>query len=195
VVSRETSREERRPERTTYEATEEGRAALRSWVRDGLANPAREFPEFPAALSTLYGVRSPDDLRQILEARIAALEARRNVEVPPPDIPRVFLLESEYAAAMLRAEVKWLRAIVADLRDGAITYPTAEAMRAIASDRGGPSEAAIERITAELDPMPAGEPLEVREAASPRRRAAKKRSPAHAGGRRKTGLKSRRKKD
>src|SRR5215831_16556258 len=56
ISVRETSRDERRPERTIYEATPEGRRALRTWVRTGLAAPAREFPEFPAVLSTLLGV-------------------------------------------------------------------------------------------------------------------------------------------
>src|ERR1700730_3131279 len=54
IESRGTSREERRRERTVYEAAGEGRQALRSGVRRGLSTPAREFPEFPAALSTLY---------------------------------------------------------------------------------------------------------------------------------------------
>src|ERR1700721_886577 len=57
IEIRETSRQERRPERSVYEATDEGRHALQSWVRAGLSTPAREFPEFPAALSVLYGVR------------------------------------------------------------------------------------------------------------------------------------------
>src|SRR5258707_468254 len=50
IAIRETSRQERRPERTIYEATEEGRRTLQSWVRIGLSTPAREFPEFQAAL-------------------------------------------------------------------------------------------------------------------------------------------------
>src|SRR5262249_43984895 len=37
IEVRETSREERRPERTVYEATDEGRKALRSWIRAGLS--------------------------------------------------------------------------------------------------------------------------------------------------------------
>src|SRR5712692_3586395 len=44
IAIRETSREERRPERTVYEVTEEGRRTLRSWMRIVLSAPAREFP-------------------------------------------------------------------------------------------------------------------------------------------------------
>src|SRR5438309_6989392 len=49
IAMRETEREERRPERTIYEATEEGRRTLRSWSNTALSTPAREFLEFPAA--------------------------------------------------------------------------------------------------------------------------------------------------
>ena len=93
IASRGTSREERRPERTVYEATEEGRRALRSWVRRGLSTPAREFPEFPAALSTLYGVDGPDDLRTLLEF-VAAGRLK-------PVIDRVLSLEETAEAERL----------------------------------------------------------------------------------------------
>src|SRR4051794_20104541 len=56
IRARGTARDENRPERTIYEATEAGRRTLRDWVRGGLAAAAREFPEFPAVLATLYGV-------------------------------------------------------------------------------------------------------------------------------------------
>src|SRR5215471_405199 len=39
IAAKETSREENRPERTLYGATDEGRRALRAWVRDGLSTP------------------------------------------------------------------------------------------------------------------------------------------------------------
>src|SRR5437762_2394067 len=119
IEIRETSREERRPERTVYGATPEGRRALRSWIRTALSTPAREFPEFPAALSTVLGVDGPDDLRGLLEARVAALEPRlEELEKPVPGVPRLFLVEAEYMTSMMHAEIRWLRAIVADLRSG-----------------------------------------------------------------------------
>jgi DNA-binding PadR family transcriptional regulator len=122
IAIRETSREERRPERTVYEVTEEGRRTLRSWLRTVLSTPAREFPDFPAALSLLAGLE-PDEVRVQLEMRVRALEMRlADLERPVPNLPRLFLLEDEYMAAVVRAEIKWLRAVTADLRSGRLTW-------------------------------------------------------------------------
>jgi DNA-binding PadR family transcriptional regulator len=149
MAVRGTSREENRPERTVYEATAEGREALRAWVRQGLSTPAREFPEFPAGLSVLYGVQSPEVLASLLETRCAALDARlAELEAPIPGVPRLFLLEGEYMAALVRAERKWLRAVIADLRDGRLKFPTLEEIRRIAPDQGAPSEEAIRNFRA-----------------------------------------------
>src|SRR5713226_5263546 len=49
IEIRETTRDERWPERTIYQLTVEGRAAAGQWLRDMLSTPTREFPEFPAA--------------------------------------------------------------------------------------------------------------------------------------------------
>jgi DNA-binding PadR family transcriptional regulator len=159
IAVRETERPDRHPERTLYEATELGRQALRSWVRSGLSTVAREFPEFPAALSTLYGVDGPDDLRALLEARVAALEPRlRELEKSFPGLPRVFLLESEYAAAGVRAEIQWLRSVIADLRAGRLKYPSRKEMLQISAEMGGPSEEAIRRIVADMQGATATKP-------------------------------------
>src|SRR5579872_4917925 len=105
IAARETSREERRPERTIYEVTDEGRQTLRMWMRTVLSTPAREFPDFPAALSLAAGL-GPDEVRRLLDARVRALEARLvDLEKPFPAIPRLFLLESEYMAVVVRAEI------------------------------------------------------------------------------------------
>jgi hypothetical protein len=120
-------------------------------VRSGLSTPAREFPEFPAALATLYGVDGPDDLRTLLASRVEALEARlADLEKPYPGLPRIFLLESEHMAAVVRAEIKWLRSVVADLRSGRLTYPSEQEIRQISSSMGGPSEEAARRIAREM---------------------------------------------
>lgn len=154
IVARGTSRDENRPERTVYEATAAGRAALRDWVRTGLSTPAREFPEFPAVLSTTFGVDGPADFAQLLAARVEALEARRaDLEQEYPGLPRLFLLENEYLAAITRAEIRWLRGVIADLESGALNYPTEEELRAISTEIGGPSDEAIRQFVAKkLEP-------------------------------------------
>jgi DNA-binding PadR family transcriptional regulator len=125
IVVRETSREERRPERTIYGATELGRRTLRSWLRAVLSTPAREFPDFPAALSLIAGLE-PAEVVDLIEARIPLLEARRaELEKPVPGLPRLFLLESEYLATVVRAEIKWLKGVVADLRSRRLTWSEA----------------------------------------------------------------------
>jgi hypothetical protein len=43
----------------------------------------------------------------------------------PPGLPRLFLIEDEYRAAMLRAELDWLRAVIADLAENRLTWDEA----------------------------------------------------------------------
>jgi DNA-binding PadR family transcriptional regulator len=118
-----TARDGGRPERTTYEITAEGRETLRRWVLDMLPTPAREFPVFPVALAFL-AILSPAEVRTELERRIAEQERQLALieRQAPPGLPRLFLIEDEYRAAMLRAEVDWLRALVADLAEGRLAW-------------------------------------------------------------------------
>lgn len=119
---RETSREERRPERTVYEITGEGRATLHRWLLTMLSAPERRFPDFPAALSFLP-LLSPDEARKALEQRSQALIARL-AEVDPTvyDVPRLFLVEDEYQEAVIRAELEWVRSLIADLDSGKLSW-------------------------------------------------------------------------
>ena len=125
-----TSRAEGRPERAVYEITDEGSAALRTWLRHMIASPAREFPEFPAALSFIM-VLAPKDALEQLEARAKALErnlAQRQVvtkEATARGLPRLFLLEDEYKDTVLRGELKWVRSLIGDLRSKKITWSEA----------------------------------------------------------------------
>lgn len=121
-----TTRDSGRPERTVYEITDEGAATLRRWLLAMLPAPAREFPEFPAALAFL-AILDPDEVRPLLEQRVAALREKLAAVAAqaPPGLPRLFLIEDEYRAAMLRAEVQWLSAIIADLAEGRLTWDLA----------------------------------------------------------------------
>ncbi len=119
---RETSRQERRPERTVYEITEQGRQTLWRWLATMLSDPGRDFPDFPAAVSVLM-LLDPTEVARLLAARVAALEKRLE-ELAPADgpLPRLFQLEDEYQRAMISAEIDWVRALVDDLGDGRLTW-------------------------------------------------------------------------
>ncbi|MBG0813909.1 PadR family transcriptional regulator [Planomonospora sp. ID82291] len=126
IAVRETLREEGRPERTVYELTAAGREALRRWLRTMLSAPAREFPEFPAALAFLPVLR-PDEVRAALEERLASLEERSaaldaDLAEGAAFLPRLFLVESEYRQVVTAAELDYVRGLVADLREGRLGW-------------------------------------------------------------------------
>jgi DNA-binding PadR family transcriptional regulator len=166
VAVLETKRDLRRPAHTSYEATAAGREMLRTWSRNSLTMVAREFPLFPAGLSTLDPALTPAELASLLEKRQSTLQARA-VELarPVPGIPRIFLIESEYMLAMARAEIKWLQAIIADLSTGHLRFPTVEEIMRIGVDKGAPSDVAIEAL---FGAGKAGRNQESRAAARPR---------------------------
>jgi DNA-binding PadR family transcriptional regulator len=134
ITVRETSRDERRPERTVYELTGAGDTALREWVGGMLAAPAREFGEFPAALASLM-LLAPDEVRARLGERAAALsnevDETRAELATFPELPRLFRLDEEYTLAVREAELRWVDGVVAALRSGELTW-SAEWIHAIA---------------------------------------------------------------
>jgi len=128
-----TTRDGGRPERTAYEITDEGAATFRRWLTDMLPTPAREFPEFPVSLAFLAPL-APAEVERLLAARIEAQRERLAAirEQAPPGMPRLFLVEDEYRAAMLEAEIAWLRSVVADLASGVFTWDLALIQKTLA---------------------------------------------------------------
>jgi DNA-binding PadR family transcriptional regulator len=125
VEVHETVRSEGYPDRIVYAVTEAGREAAREWLREMLRSASTEYPEFIAAVSVLFGL-APEDARAQLEQREATLaeqlaDTESQFEVVP-GLPRLFLLEEEYRRALLQAELDWLRGVVADLREGRLTW-------------------------------------------------------------------------
>ncbi|MEJ3651417.1 PadR family transcriptional regulator [Actinomycetes bacterium KLBMP 9759] len=114
-----------RPERTIYAITDTGRATARLWIKEMLATTGAEFPEFPVGLSFLT-MLTPEEAVAELEIRSAGVAAQlaevASVLDGSQGIARIFLVEEEYQHALLVAEQRWLRALIADLRDGAITW-------------------------------------------------------------------------
>lgn len=136
IESQETSREGRRPERTVYALTEHGRDELQSWMREIVSEPAREFPEFAAALAFIAGLDKGEAIellqRRVLtqEAELAAARTKLQGTLQA-GIPRLFTLESEYLIALRRAEIDWVKQVVADIQRGEV-WLTYEQMQAVA---------------------------------------------------------------
>ena len=63
-------RDGRRPERTVYRITDDGRAEFDDWMAELLGRAAKEFPQFEAGLS-LMGVLPPDRVVELLHERVA----------------------------------------------------------------------------------------------------------------------------
>jgi DNA-binding PadR family transcriptional regulator len=159
IAIRETGRDGAFPERTVYEITDAGRDTGRLWLREQLAQPAREFPAFPAALSFLP-LLNPDDVRRQLEVRVGALERELirmdgiNEEAKGIQVPRLFLLEGELVRAQLVAELDWVRSVVADLKSGTLTW-SPEWLDEIAQRFSLPSDATTYK---QVKPSPKKEP-------------------------------------
>jgi DNA-binding PadR family transcriptional regulator len=137
VAVRTTGRDQQYPERTIYEITDAGRAATRQWLEEMLAEPKREYPEFPAALSHLMMLTPAEALDQLerREQALTALHAGLEAGLAATaGLPRVLLLESEYVAATSAAQLAWLRSVIADLRAGRLAWSDEELMATAGAD-------------------------------------------------------------
>ena len=128
IKSQETSREGRRPERTVYAITEAGREEITGWLAELLTQPVSEYPQFAAALAFMAAL-DKDEVARLLKMRIALLDS----QIAGADtqlknflgmgLPRLFLVENEYAVAMKRAELEWVRRLVDDIQGGTLWIP------------------------------------------------------------------------
>jgi DNA-binding PadR family transcriptional regulator len=147
VEVQETVPNESYPDRVVYAITDAGREAAREWLREMLRTTGGEFPEFIAAVSLLFGL-PPEDARTQLELRAGSLAAElAEAEAQfaaVPDLPRLFLLEEEYRRAVLTAELTWVRSVIADLREGRLTW-SEQWLREIAAAFNPPEEEGNER--------------------------------------------------
>lgn len=139
-----TSRQGARPERTVYRITEAGRQEMLDWTRELLSAPEPEHPRFAAGLSVQM-VLPPDEVIALLRVRLGALEAsiaaRRAAHAEHLEqVPRLFLVEEEFALAMLEAEAAWTGGLLDELVSGA--FPGLEIWRAFHATGEMPPELA-----------------------------------------------------
>ncbi|MFJ1702504.1 helix-turn-helix transcriptional regulator [Kitasatospora sp. NPDC088346] len=132
VAARGQQREGNRPERTVYALTPAGHQELVHRLDTQIRTPEREFSRFLGAVSYL-GALGPDGATEALTERGARLHERtatdqqRLAEALAADVPRLHVIEAEYALALARSELAWIDAVVADIRTGALTWPAAPA--------------------------------------------------------------------
>jgi DNA-binding PadR family transcriptional regulator len=125
------TRQGARPERTIYRITASGRHELLDWARELIGSPAVENPKFAAGLS-VWMLLSPDEVSALLRDRLEKLDAsvknrRAALAEAGAEIPRLFLVEAEYALAIAKAEAAWVRALLDELSSG--KYPDLAAWR------------------------------------------------------------------
>jgi DNA-binding PadR family transcriptional regulator len=142
IAAVESVREGRRPERTVYRITEAGRAELVDWARELVGTPMPEHPRFRAGLSVLAALH-PDEAIDLLRQRLDRLDDalrrdRETLDAHLREIPRLFLVESEYDLAIRAAEATWLRALLAELTSE--SYPGLDTWRAFHETGEMPAE-------------------------------------------------------
>jgi DNA-binding PadR family transcriptional regulator len=117
IAVHETTRKGQLPERTLYALTDSGRRELHDWMRDLVAEPDHEYPQFVAALS-LIAALPPDEVVELLTRRLDRL-ARRRAEIREmvdatvaKDVHPLFLIEEEYRLALLEAESAFVEGFI-----------------------------------------------------------------------------------
>jgi hypothetical protein len=94
------------------------------------SEPDAEYPAFAAPLMFICALGREGAIVALgqraarLEAEISRPDAfRRAIATEIPDFPRIFGIQEEYAQAMRRAELAWVRATVTELPDGSFPWP------------------------------------------------------------------------
>ena len=137
ILARMPEREGRRPERTVYEITPAGCDELRTWMADLIAEPIKEYPQFEAALC-LLPVLPPGEALALLRRRLALLEgsaaalADQIQDVGLQNFPPLFLVETEYRLALIKAEQHFVADLIRRIESG---WGPIELWRGIHEDR------------------------------------------------------------
>lgn len=126
IVEQQTARQGNRPERTVYELTDAGRLELIDWLSELLCRPMKEFTRFEAGLS-LLPVLPPKDAQALLEERCRRIEVEieqyrsmHRLTTTQRQVPRLFLIESEYRMTLREAELSWTRRLIAEIQAGTL---------------------------------------------------------------------------
>ncbi|WP_086821053.1 PadR family transcriptional regulator [Allokutzneria sp. NRRL B-24872] len=129
IEARETVRVGARPERTIYQHTALGREEFVRWVEELIRVPAEEYPKFLSAVSYL-GALGPDGAVAALRERaerirtsLAKIRQGHREVLEAGEVPRLFVVETEYAVRMLEAELGWVEEIIGEITTGRLSWP------------------------------------------------------------------------
>ncbi|WP_460065598.1 PadR family transcriptional regulator [Streptomyces sp. YKOK-I1] len=121
-----------RPERTVYALTEQGHEELVRRLDSQIRNPEREFSQFLGAV-TYLGALGPSGAVEALGERAQRLRHRtaadedRLAAALAAGVPRLHVIEAEYALCLARAEMTWIDSVMDEIRTGSLAWPTAAA--------------------------------------------------------------------
>jgi DNA-binding PadR family transcriptional regulator len=132
IAPRETERDGTRPRRTPYAITDAGRAELTTRLDAQIRTPRQEFPEFLGAVSHL-GVLGPDGAAAALRERADRLAARiagvrQRLDEALAHVPRLFVIEAEYALSIDQSELTWVLALISQIGSGELAWPSSPAV-------------------------------------------------------------------
>lgn len=144
IASQGQERSGNRPERTVYALTQAGSDELVRRLDSQIRNPEREFTQFLGAVAYL-GALGPSGATDALSERAQRLQQRttaderRLTEALTAGVPRLFVIEAEYALSLARAEMAWVDSVINDIRTGSLTWPTGTATTERNQPRDAPS--------------------------------------------------------
>jgi DNA-binding PadR family transcriptional regulator len=124
ILAQATTREGGRPERTVYALTDAGRRELHDWLRELVAEPQHEYPQFVAALS-LIGALPPGEVVELLGRRLGRLAGQRAElrglidRTLATGVHPLFLVEEDYRLALLDAESGFVERLIQRITDPA----------------------------------------------------------------------------
>jgi len=127
IRSTETAREGRRPERTIYEVTPEGRRALQQRLRELISEPAREYSSFEAGLSFMHQLPREEAVA-LLRRRAAALAEQADLrdyaleQTRQLGVRRLGLIECEMVQDALRFQAEWSLRIADEIEQGQLEW-------------------------------------------------------------------------
>ncbi len=124
----ETSREGKRPERTVYAITPDGREHLEDWLVDLIESPVHQDLVFNVAVG-LIPYLSQERARAALSARtvslrsaLVSLDESYRLLQEQLHLPRVVLLELEHSKTLAAAELEWVHALLGDIEAGRLVW-------------------------------------------------------------------------